>query len=102
MLIAKEICPIAQMQKREADRVAMIEDILSGELELDELNLKDLVQDALADDGVVSYIIDAVKSNGLPHLSKLAISEVIEHCITQINIKLAQIEVQGGIDAEND
>ena len=102
MLMIKEKCSIAQMQKQEADRIAIIDDIMTGECELDELNLKDLVQDALADDGVVWYIIDAVKSNGLPHLSRLAISEVIEHCIAQINIKLAQIEVQGGIDAEND
>jgi RNA-binding protein YlmH len=100
MLMIKEKCPVAQMQKREADRIAIIDDIMTGERELDELNLKDLVQDALADDGVVSYIIDAVKSNGLQHLSRLAISEVIEHCIVQINIKLAQIEVQQSIDDE--
>lgn len=100
MLIIKDKCPIAQMLKHESDRIAIIDDIMTGECELDELNLKDLVQDALADDGVVSYVIDAVKSNGLPHLSKLAISEVIEHCVEQINIKLAQLEVQQSIDNE--
>ena len=64
--------------------------IMSGELEIARTSntticLRDLVREALADDSVCEYIIDAVKCNGGVTVNQMAIAQIIEHCEAQLD-----------------